>query len=73
MAWSLIISETADKQLAKLDKSIEKRVRAYLDEACNLADPADRGVLCILARHHRAKQTDSSASANNGHWPTIQP
>lgn len=43
MAWKLIISETAEKQLSKLDKAIAKKVRAYLEEACQLANPADRG------------------------------
>jgi len=43
MAWALVISETADKQLSKLDKAIAKKVRAYLEEACKLDNPADRG------------------------------
>jgi mRNA interferase RelE/StbE len=43
MAWTLIISDTADKQLAKLDKTIAKKVRAYLEDVCQLNNPADRG------------------------------
>lgn len=43
MAWTLIISETADKQLSKLDKAIEKKIRAYLEDVCTLSNPADRG------------------------------
>jgi len=41
--WKLIIAESADRQLGKLDKSIERKVRKFLEEACQLADPADRG------------------------------
>ncbi|TXT38655.1 MAG: RelE protein [Comamonadaceae bacterium] len=43
MVWHLHISETAEKQLSKLDKGIERKIRKYLEEVCELADPADRG------------------------------
>ena len=43
MAWRLVISETANKQLSKLDRSIAKSVKTYLADVCQLKDPAVRG------------------------------
>lgn len=43
MPWKLRITETAEKQLSKLDKSIARAVLSYLSECCVLEDPAERG------------------------------
>ena len=43
MPWKLVISDTAEKQLSKLDRSISKTAKKYLAEVCQLTDPADRG------------------------------
>lgn len=43
MAWELLISDSADKQLGKLDKDILRKVRSFLDDVCQLQNPADRG------------------------------
>lgn len=36
-------SDTARKQLARLDKVIQKRIKIYLTEVSNLEDPRSRG------------------------------
>ena len=43
MAWKLVISDTAERQLSNLDRSVSKTAKKYLTEVCQLADPADRG------------------------------
>ena len=43
MVWELLISESADKQLGKLDKAIERKIRNFLEDVCQLQDPSDRG------------------------------
>ena len=43
MAWKLIISDTAEKQLSKLDRSVSTAAKKYLSEVCQLKDPAARG------------------------------
>ena len=40
MAWRIEVSETAEKQLAKLDKPVAKRLRSFLRERlASLDDP----------------------------------
>ncbi len=43
MAWKLRYTETAAKQLSKLDKGIQNSIRKYVAECCKLDDPAVRG------------------------------
>lgn len=43
MPWTLRVTDTAEKQLSKLDKSVARNVLGYLSECCNLGDPAERG------------------------------
>lgn len=43
MAWQLAYDAAAEKELGKLDRAIQKKVKAYLAEVCELADPAARG------------------------------
>ncbi len=43
MTWQLEYDPAAKKELAKLDKRIQKDIKSYLDEVCQLDDPADRG------------------------------
>lgn len=43
MAWKLAITDTAEKQLSKLDRSVSRAVKKHLEEICQLDDPADRG------------------------------
>ncbi|MGB4118480.1 MAG: type II toxin-antitoxin system RelE/ParE family toxin [Polaromonas sp.] len=43
MAWRLAYDPAADKELGKLDKPIQKKIKAYLDEVCGLTDPTVRG------------------------------
>lgn len=43
MAWTVRYSETAKKQLSKLDKSVQRSVEKYLLECSELKDPASRG------------------------------
>ena len=43
MVWRLKITATAEKQLSKLDKSVARKVIAYLDELRGLDDPAAKG------------------------------
>lgn len=39
----ILVSETAKKQLKKLDKSIQKKIIEYLEELSGLEDPRTRG------------------------------
>ena len=44
MAWRIEVSETAEKQLAKLDKPVAKRLRSFLRERlASLDDPRSIG------------------------------
>jgi mRNA interferase RelE/StbE len=43
MLWTLVYDPAAEKELSKLDKGIARKIRKYLDEVCELPDPADRG------------------------------
>ena len=44
MAWRIEVSETAEKQLAKLDKLVAKRLRSFLRERlATLDDPRSIG------------------------------
>lgn len=43
MVWKLTVSDTAEKQLSKLDRSISAAAKKYLADICKLKDPADRG------------------------------
>lgn len=38
MAWRIEVSETAEKQLAKMDKPVAKRLRSFLRERLALLD-----------------------------------
>lgn len=40
---TVLVSETAKKQLKKLDISIQKRIIEYLEEIAGLQDPRTRG------------------------------
>lgn len=41
--WRLETSPQFDKAARKLDRAVLHRVRAYLDEVCELEDPRQRG------------------------------
>ena len=43
MAWKLQYDPAAEKELSKLDKAVQRSVKTYLAEVCELADPAARG------------------------------
>jgi mRNA interferase RelE/StbE len=43
MTWKLAYSETAEKQITKLDKAVQRAVKKYLGEVCELLEPSDRG------------------------------
>jgi mRNA-degrading endonuclease RelE of RelBE toxin-antitoxin system len=43
VVWHLVITDTAEKQLEKLDRSISRKARKFLEELCKMEDPADRG------------------------------
>ena len=44
MVWRIEVSETAEKQLAKLDKAVAKRLRAFLlERLTTLDDPRSIG------------------------------
>jgi mRNA interferase RelE/StbE len=44
MAWLIDFSDEADRDFSKLDKSIQRRIFAYLhDRIANAADPRDFG------------------------------
>ena len=44
MAWQIEVSNTAEKQLAKLDRSVAKRIRSFLlDRLSILEDPRSIG------------------------------
>ena len=41
--WGLETSPRFDKAARKLDRQVLRRVKAYLDEVCELDDPRSRG------------------------------
>ena len=41
--WALQTSPQFDKAARKLDRQVLRRVKAYLDEVCDLDDPRSRG------------------------------
>lgn len=43
MAWQLEYDPAAAKELGKLDRAIQKKIKAYLAEVCELEDPTVRG------------------------------
>jgi len=43
MSWVLRYEQTAEKELSKLDKGIQRSIKEYLSEVCQLEDPAFRG------------------------------
>ena len=43
MTWLLKYSETAEKQLSKLDRGVARDVKKFMAEVCDLKDPAVRG------------------------------
>lgn len=43
MPWRLEFEPAAAKEFAKLDRGVQKKVKAYLAEVCDLADPTVRG------------------------------
>jgi mRNA interferase RelE/StbE len=43
MAWRLEYDPAAEKELGKLDRAIQKKIKTYLAEVCELIDPAARG------------------------------
>jgi len=43
MAWRLEFDPAAEKELAKLDRAIQKKIKGYLADVCVLDNPADRG------------------------------
>jgi mRNA interferase RelE/StbE len=44
LAWSIKVTQTATKQLSKLDRSEAKRITSFLrDRVTNLANPRDVG------------------------------
>jgi mRNA interferase RelE/StbE len=49
MAWRIEFSEDADRDFAKLDRSIQRRIFRYLhDRIANAADPRDFGKPLLL-------------------------
>ena len=43
MLWLLEFDPAAAKEFAKLDRGVQKKLKTYLAEVCDLADPAVRG------------------------------
>ena len=43
MAWKLQFDPAAEKELGKLDKAVQRTVKKFLAEVCDLNDPASRG------------------------------
>ncbi len=43
MPWRLEFEPAAAKEFAKLDRGVQKKVKAYLAEVCDLADLTVRG------------------------------
>jgi mRNA interferase RelE/StbE len=43
MRWNLLYDPAAEKELSKLDQGIQRNIKKYLSEVCELANPADRG------------------------------
>ena len=43
----VVYSETALKELKKLDKPIQKRIKDYMDEVAKLEDPRSRGKILV--------------------------
>jgi mRNA interferase RelE/StbE len=44
LVWQIEVSSTAEKQLAKLDRTVAKRIRSFLvDRLCILEDPRSIG------------------------------
>ena len=43
MRWTLHYDPNAFKELAKLDKDVQRKIKHYLAEICCLDDPAARG------------------------------
>jgi len=43
MTWGLEFTQTAEKQLSKLDRRVARDIKEYLGEVCQLDDPAARG------------------------------
>ena len=55
MTWALRYDPAAEKELSKLDKALQRSVKKYLFEVCDLDDPSDRGhgLTGPLAGQHR--------------------
>jgi len=43
MLWKLHFDPGAYKELSKLDKGVQRKIKDYLTEVCQLQDPATRG------------------------------
>lgn len=43
MTWKLEYTQSADRQLSKLDRRVARDIKVYLGEVCQLDDPAVRG------------------------------
>jgi len=43
MGWKLQFDPAAEKELSKLDKAVQRTVKKFLAEVCELQDPAARG------------------------------
>lgn len=43
MPWRLEFDPAAAKEFAKLDRGVQKKIKAYLAEVCQLVDPTVRG------------------------------
>ena len=73
MAWQLQFDPAAEKELGKLDKAVQRTVKKFLAEVCDLQDPASRGHTLshqlagqhtyrigqpsITSQHHNPKET----------------
>ena len=55
MAWKINYTTVAEKQLKKLDKSVQRAALKYLNECANLKDPTTRGhgLTAQYAGYHR--------------------
>ena len=55
MAWQLIYDPAAEKELSKLDKGVQRTIKAYLENVSQLDNPADKGhpLTGVWAGFHR--------------------
>ena len=54
MVWQLEFDPKAEREFSRLDKSVQRTIKKFLAEVCELKDPASRGhpLSNILAGQH---------------------